>query len=249
MSIHIGYRMIDSENEFNYRCDELTNVHDGKHILFIGDSFAAGDGLDMKDTWCYKLYNQISLDEKTSGYFNVGISGSAISDSVDQFFKYCYHYGNPDTVFFVTTELHREERYVDIKSIESFVSRMYFYLEQYCKSNNIELYSFSWIKSIDLDLGSPKRHEWVDSVGNKIVRPLWTEQAKDNDFIQNNSILNNFKTFYDYTSEDMIKKVFEFDIKNKSSKKSLWAEDDCHPGTSFHDFYAEFMYSKYKENK
>jgi hypothetical protein len=123
---------------------------------------------------------------------------------------------------------------------------MYFYLEQYCRSNNIELYSFSWIKSVDLDLGIPKRHGWKDSLGNEIVRPLWTEQAKDNDLIQNNSILNNFKSFYDYSSDFMLQKVFEFDIKSKTPKKSLWAEDDCHPGTSFHDFYSDFMYSKYK---
>jgi len=240
------YAMRHSENVFDYRCDTFKNTHEEKHILFIGDSFAAGDGLEKEDTWCYKLHSKISEKEPTSGYFNAGISGSSITESIDQFFKYCYNYGNPDIVFFVTTEFYREERYIKQEFINSYIFKMYMYLEQYCKSNNIKLYSFSWVKSIDADLGKPKRHDWVNSLGKKILRPLWTEQSKDNERIEDLYTLNYFKSHHDYSSENMIKKVFEFDSKTTTPKKSLWAEDDCHPGTSFHDFYADLMYNVYK---
>lgn len=247
--VHNNYRMMDGHNKADYRCDKLTKEHDGKHVLFIGDSFAAGDGLDIEDTWCYKVYKKISEKEKTSGYFNIGTSGGAISEAVDQLFKYCYHYGNPDVVFFVTTEFNREDRYVKDSMREAFVIRMYIYLEQYCRSNGIKLFSFSWIKSIDAELGSPERYTWTDGHGNEIVRPLWTEQSRDNTKDLDYTILNQFETFYDYNGEDMVRKVFEFDIKTKTPHKSLWAEDGCHPGTSFHDFYADMMYSRYRESK
>jgi hypothetical protein len=46
------------------KLDTFSKIHEGKHILFIGDSFAAGDGLSLEDTWCYKVYNKISDKEK-----------------------------------------------------------------------------------------------------------------------------------------------------------------------------------------
>lgn len=236
-----NYNIMPKYAEENYRCDPFTKIHDGKHILFIGDSFAAGDGLEPEDTWCYKLYNKISKNEKVSGYFNAGTSGSSISQAVDQFFKYCYNYGNPDIVFFVTTEFDRDLRYSNFENLESFIYRMYFYLEQYCRSSNIQLYSFSWLKSVDLYTEEPKRY-----VYNGGTRPLWTEQTKTQQSF-NLDILYNFETFYNYDVKNMMMSVFEYDKVSKTPEKSLWAKDNVHPGTSFHEFYADFMFSKYLE--
>jgi hypothetical protein len=47
----------------------------------------------------------------------------------------------------------------------------------------------------------------------------------------------------------MIEKVFEFVIISKTPEKSLWANDKCHPGTSFHEFYADFILDKYNANR
>jgi hypothetical protein len=234
----------------NSRCDDLKNIHEGKHVLFMGDSFAAGDGLEMEDTWCYKVYNKMLKNESLSGYFNIGISGSSISESIDQFFKYCYLYGNPEVVFFITTELHRELRMVKQEMVDEFISKMYIALEQYCRSNNIELYSFSWIKPIDEILPSPERYLWNNGQGEIFIRPLWTEQSKyPHGGKFNQDLLKKFETFYDYTSDQMIEKVFEFDIISKTPEKSLWANDKCHPGTSFHEFYADFILDKYNANR
>ena len=130
-----------------YRCDEFTKQHDGKHIVFIGDSFACGDGLEKEDTWCYKVYNKIFKNNKVSGYYNLGMSGASITECIDQFFKYCGTYSNPEVVFFITTELDRDLRYTNSEQQNFFIHRTYYYLDIYCKSNNIQLYSFSWLKS------------------------------------------------------------------------------------------------------
>ena len=236
----------------NYRCDELTKIHSGKHILFLGDSFASGDGLDKEDTWCYKLYNKINKEESLSGYYNIGISSSSVSESIDQFFKYCYNYGNPDIVFFVITEFDRDLKYSTEDYLENFIFRLYFYLEQYCKSNNIQLYSFSWVKSINIEKPK-KRYLFTNSFGKQEIRPLWTEQVESQ--YQNNkhknsynlNLLESFDSFYDYSENSMIDEVFKNDTKSNSKEKSLWSMDLVHPGTSFHEFYCDFMYSKYKE--
>ena len=109
--IHNDKRLIDGNQRWDYRCDSFIKNHNGKHIIFLGDSFAAGDGLEKEDVWCYKVYQKISKIEATSGYFNLGNSGSSIGEAIDQFFKYCSIYGNPDVVFFIITEFYRDEKY------------------------------------------------------------------------------------------------------------------------------------------
>jgi hypothetical protein len=238
--------IINNRNFTDKGLNVLSKNHEGKHILFIGDSFAAGDGLSFEDTWCYKVYNKISCTEKTSGYYNLGLGGSSTYESIDIFFRYCSDYANPDVVFFVTTEISRDLKYFNKKLLEVIIKKMYFYLEQYCKSNNIQLYSFSWIKSLEPYSKEPERRT-VKYQGNDILIPLWTEQSKLDESQFNVNNFNEFETFYDYDSKKMLNSVFEYDKKSKTPKKSLWATDNAHPGTSFHNFYAEFIYQKYVE--
>lgn len=244
-----SYEMLGNYSPTNYRCDSFTKEHNGMHILFFGDSFAAGDGLEKEDTWAYKTYEKIKETTTVDGYFNIGCSGISISESIDQFFKYCYHYGNPDIAFFVTTEIGRDQKYAKDGTIDKFVTRSYMYLEQYCRSANIKLFSFSWIKSIDNEIKEPNRYWWKDGSGKQMLRPLWTEQSIDQSTLFNVDILNQFETFYSYEKDEMMRSVFEFDSKTKTPLKSLWATDLVHPGTSFHDFYSDFIYNKYLENK
>jgi hypothetical protein len=236
----------------DYNLDSFSKIHEGRHILFIGDSFAAGDGLSLEDTWCYKVYNKISSKEKTSGYYNLGFGGLSIFECIDNFFRYCSDYSNPDVVFFITTEIHRDSRYFNEKYVESLVKRMYSYLEQYCKSNNIQLYSFSWVKSVDMYSPEPERYLMTfkdhDDNDHTVIRPLWIEQAEGHQKNFGPDIFNSFDTFYDYSTKEMLFSVFEYDKKSKTPEKSLWANDGSHPGTSFHDFYADFIYKKYLKN-
>jgi hypothetical protein len=81
------------------------------------------------------------------------------------------------------------------------------------------------------------------------LRPLWTEQVDAQESLYDLDLLNDFDSFYDYTKEDMLESVYEFDKNSTTKEKSIWANDSVHPGTSFHDFYADFIYKKYLENK
>ena len=149
--------LLEDLNSSMFRCDEFKKDHSEKHILFSGDSYTWGTGLLKNEVWSKVLYDKISSDEKCSGYFNLGFPGSSIINQIFDMFKYFRSYGNPDLIFFNLTELSRfyslendkniyNARF-DFKSpniIEIISYQYYFLLEQYCISNNIKLYSFSW---------------------------------------------------------------------------------------------------------
>jgi hypothetical protein len=238
-----SYQLDIKKTSSEYRCDDFKKDHSGKHILFIGDSFASGEGLEKEDTWCYKVYNKIKEKENVSGYYNIGMVGTSITESIDQFFKYM-----PDVVFFIITEPFRDAVYAKKESVIEFIKKSYMHLEQYCRSHLTQLYSFTWLKSFDLPIKKPKRYLFKDRNNNLMVRPLWTEQIDQQKVMFNLDFLNQFKTFYDYDGEVMAKEVYKYDKQSNNPSRSLWAEDDSHPGTSFHNFYADFIYSKYLEN-
>lgn len=247
---YTGNRMNDGILLWDYRCDELKKNHSGKHILFIGDSFCSGVGLYKEDTWAYKVYKKISEHENTDGYYNIGISGSSITEAIDQFYKYCFHYGNPDVVFFILTEPNRDERHCskDKDELSGFIERMYFYMEQYCRSNNIQFLSFSWIKILQDSFIYPSKNKAVDLEGQDMYGIYWTKQSNDAaQKLDLDILLNEYKSFYKYDFEEMVKKVFYYDKKTKDKNRSMWAMDNSHAGTSFHDFWADFIYSKYKK--
>jgi hypothetical protein len=147
-------------NSYAFRCDEFTTNHKGKHVLFSGCSNTYGIGLKKEEVWAYKVYKKINETEGSSGYFNVGVGGNNIINSILNIFKYCKKFGNPDVIFINLTNELRFFNYDETKKqyrvtnykifhdkyhIAKLINyNFYFMLEQYCKSNNIKLFSFSW---------------------------------------------------------------------------------------------------------
>jgi hypothetical protein len=151
-----GYRV----NKFGYRCDEFIKIHEGKHIIFSGCSTTYGEGIpNLEDVWAKKIYNEYSKSNKVSGYYNLAISGTGIQSQVTNLFRYFSRYGNPNLIFFCISEFNRgyisktdkdclyDGFYLDdetLKIMEQINYEYYFMLEQYCKTNNIRLISWTW---------------------------------------------------------------------------------------------------------
>jgi hypothetical protein len=95
-------------------------------------------------------------------------------------------------------------------------------LEQYCESNNIQLYSFSWVK------------------------------AKQN-FIFPHEVIevpfNSFKTYHEINSDDLYNNLNKDKELDKDNKFLEFARDKMHPGTSFHNYWSNFIYDKYIKNQ
>jgi hypothetical protein len=224
-------------NSEGFRSDEFTNKHEGIHIIFSGDSNTFGMGLEKEEMWSYLTYQEISKNVKTSGYFNLGSPGSSIMTCILNIFKYCKKYGNPDAIFINLTEIARFYDYIEeldsystvfydgdnkkrvIRQIRKVVFDYYLMLEQYCKSNDIQLYSFTWD----------------------------VEDNKDGLTFCTNNIMYLFDTFYRTKGlvemwEDMISSLDENTIK---SKYFQYARDGSHFGIGPNKWWANKMIQLY----
>lgn len=261
---------IDMNDEFpegyDYsNSDPYTNRHYGLHLLFAGCSVTAGEALvdPRNDTWARKTYIKIAQDNPDiDGYYNVAYSGSTIGEQIDQIFKYCRKYGNPDAIFFLMPNVDRDGDYLgqgyEQKHIEMFLFRMYQHLDWYCKSHGIELYSFTWAENVNdgtvsaeiIPDGTYFRYWPADANTDRPggVRPTWAQQLHD--MSSPSSVLAPFDTYYFCSLKDLEKGVFKYHLKNrKTDKYTIMATDDLHQGTAYHDFWADFIYEKYKARR
>lgn len=175
---------IESDKELNsklYRSDEFSKSHDDKlHVIFSGCSVTYGSGLLLEETWSYQLWEKL---ENTSGYFNLAMEGNNVSNMVFEIIKYCSIYGNPDIIILNLPDPYRSIQPQPIKEggykfvferpilsvalenvkdvsqkakLELSVFQSYKILELFCKSQNIDLYSFSWSEDTQKTLKDPE---------------------------------------------------------------------------------------------
>jgi hypothetical protein len=147
-------------NNFNFRSDNFKNTHDDLHILFTGCSNTWGFSLYKEEMWSKILYDKIKNLNDTSGYFNLSVPGTSALSQITNIFKYFNKYGNPNIVFFNMPDPLRfysyENRLIDsnynhesLPVLQLLVYQNYLMLEQYCNSNNIKLFSFSWSENTE----------------------------------------------------------------------------------------------------
>ena len=219
-----------------FRSDNFIKNHDKSHVVFSGCSNTWGSGILKEELWTYKLYKLISQNKECSGYFNLGIVGASTASIIINLFKYFKVYGNPDFIFINFPDLLRFFCYDEInkKYSDAFYQKnsqemlklinfnYYFMLEEYCKSNNIQLYSFSWTKA--------KQNF------------LFTHEVIENPF-------SSFKTYYEIDSKDMYYNLKKEKNLDKDNEYLEFSRDKMHPGASFHGYWSNFIYKKYIQNK
>jgi hypothetical protein len=217
-------------NNYNYRCEDFKDNHDGFHILFSGCSTTFGEGLLIEEIWSKKLYNKISSKNKASGYFNLALAGVSTLEIIINIFRYIKKFGNPNFIFLNLPNDTRFYSY-DSKSknftysnLEPNTGNMQLYytaplisfqylmmLEAYCNSNKIKLNVFSW------DVGAGYGKE-------------------------------NIESFTEIKNNDLAKLIFEYKENNKNDTNATYARDGMHHGTAIHHAWSEIMYNKYIED-
>jgi hypothetical protein len=227
-------------NSHGFRCDEFTNIHEKKHILFSGCSNTYGVGLKKEEIWPYKVYEKINKEEGCSGYFNIALGGNNIIQCIINIFKYCKKFGNPNAIFI---NFPHYERFFDFKEDENeykitmnesfyhnyYINKLtvynyYFILEEYCKTNNIKLFSFTW-DLINKHLLSKNIKRYYNSTNDNFKE-------------------YNFKTFYFINVNNLNNNLFL--LKNKYDNEFFdTARDKKHRGTGIHMYWSEFIYNKY----
>lgn len=218
---------IYKNNSYGVRCDEFTKEHKGKHILFAGCSITAGTGLQQDETWASRVYSLIKNKEEVSGYYNIGVPGASTSDIIlSEIMKYCREFGNPDVLFLMLPGTDREYRFLNSEdAVKESIFRYFLVIDQYCRSNNIKLYAFTWTQSIS------GLTTWV--------HPDWIEY---------NFLYELFDTFYEVDEKKLMSDIYEYQISNKEDKKAFLASDNDHPGNMWHYAWSNFIYGRYNED-
>lgn len=234
-------------NSYNFRCDEFTNIHKKKHVLFSGCSNTFGVGLLKEEVWANLVYNKINSTEELSGYFNIGYGGSNIINSILNIFKYCKKFGNPDVIFINLPDF---KRFFEFKKDENvyrttnnnvfydnyYINKLtvynyYFMLEQYCNSNNIKLFSFTCDYLVNPKYYNEDKTEKVDSTNN-----IFKEY--------------NFKTFNYINKKNLDDTLFVLKQGHNNKLFDTARDPLPHRGYGIHIYWADFIYNKYlKKNK
>jgi hypothetical protein len=249
-------------NSYGFRSDEFTEKHEGSHLLFAGCSYTHGSGVSKKEIWAHIIYEKISKEKKCSGFFNIGFPGTSILEQSFMILKYIEKFGKPETIFWMVPPTNRgfsnfqSNNLIDMKDspsnedhvndklnkmyaeknkvdppfynidLNEFVNYMgYYSIYSYCKTNSINLYSFHWY---------PEQNN---------------EDLKSKSIFYDLSKIKNFDTFYMWEIEDMIEFCDKFSKNyNGENKKFLqMSRDGSHLGIAPHEFWADFIYSKYKK--
>ncbi len=219
----------DAELNFlSYRCDNFTNSHDGMHLLFTGCSVTWGNGLNVNEVWSKKVYDKINSITKCSGYFNLSNPGTGLYTQIVNLFKYFKTYGNPQAIFFNIPDINRFYFY-DKTSTKIYDA---FYSSQ--ESPFLKFLSYQYYLMLE---------QYCHSHQIKLFSFTWSEIGKK-DFTP----LENFSSFYKIDSDTLLDFVYEYKNNFPNDVYSVVARDGDHFGTAFHEYWYNFIYSKYEES-
>jgi hypothetical protein len=243
---HKWYDLVDISNNSNgFRCDEFIDHKDRNelHVLFAGCSVTWGDALNLEDLWSYKVYKKISEKHKATGFFSIAFPGTSIIQEIFWIIKYCIKYGNPNHIFFLMPNMGRfvnvgnignspeptlgsslmetdsnkpDEESMLLASYLTFEA--YMMLEQYCKTNNINLISSSW------SFGDSKNSN------NKYLT---------------STVFKNFETFFSLDDDGINQLEWKYEYVKNNPGATLKALDDIHPGTAEHAYFTNRMLDRY----
>jgi hypothetical protein len=250
-----------------WRSDPFKTEHVGEHILFAGCSMTMGDGLEKEDTWGYKTYQKIAETKSVDGFYNIAQSGFTCTEIINYVYKYINDYGKPDAIFIFLPDPGRDMKYVmpmdastpfpdRAEVLGGLIYNAYFALDMYCKAAGIKLIASTWVADIaGCDRGLfPGYEDKIYYPGSDVERPHWKEQLMDSERMHSmeNSVtllLSGFESFHPINPNQMEFEVFKYDNqkKGKEKKYSLIAADaGAHPGTSFHDYWSDYMFNLYQ---
>jgi hypothetical protein len=169
----------EKENDFKvnssgFRSDEFVTLNKNNfNLLYSGDSFTFGYGLNTKHMWSNILTEKIKLIKPRVRSWNVSYKGLSNIVIIKNTMSFIRNYGKPNAIFVMLTEIGRsvyfyddeyysvfppfEDEYEDKKKLQieyekHFVKENILFVEleminmlyDYCKESGIELFLCTW---------------------------------------------------------------------------------------------------------
>lgn len=226
--IHSGREDWEVEYSYNnefFRSDHFTSQHDGLHILFGGCSNTEGVGSNIQDNWSYRLYKDISKENKTSGFFNIAKGGYGWHQIFLNFKVYVEKYGAPDYYFVLHPNMVRNYIWEEKRSQWKYVQRnkgdaseQELYLEYRNKFPD-------WVTAMSLFIA------YCESVGTKFLWTTWADEQNEN-IIKSNF----FKSTFFPTEKIDRSWIHKVRPDGKTEKDDINFRDG-HPGRIYHELW------------
>lgn len=225
------------DNDY-YVSDPFKPVERDKiNLLFAGCSITVGCGVShIQKTWSYKIYELIKKERYCAGYFNVGCSGASPIEILFNIFKYIAKYGYPNYIFILFPDFGRDwakfnllgenRKFEEGNILNIFLFNMYSVLEDMCKTNNVKLFSTSWIDSVP-----------------GITDVFTAEKFKQFEEHMHKDMKDSFSTYYQINKKRFAENVYLY-IKENDPTMTIIGNDGNHPSEAVH--YAWFKEAEYQ---
>lgn len=226
-------------NDEYFRCDEFTNSHNGKHVLFAGCSETEGQGSNLENVWSYKVFNRIKDSIPVSGYFSLARGGYGWQKIITSLKIYISKYGKPDAMFVLLPNM---GRYIDWSDdLDTWFAKQEYPLFKNNRSMDIENnpalsdqtpqgYKKAFI---DFIISWRLFEDFCTASGIKLLWGTW--QAIDN---YNFSKFDIFSSFVSLPESEMFNSIVKYRKDGKLEEYDL-KKRDGHHGNLYHDYWAD----------
>lgn len=222
----------DEINSNNFRSDEFTSSHDGKHVLFAGCSVSFGDGLFKEEVWAYKLYKKLSEQTKLSGYFNLSAQGIGAVEIFKNISIYIDRFGIPDVIFVLLPNLFR---FIDYRDDRYFLTA----LNEWRYAENAALYK----KALPIFYS---QYLMLESLCRITDTKLYVSSTDHN--VSDAISLLETQRFFGFDENKKFEHAYRYSKANPEDDHVLIARDlGEHPGTGIHDYYTQEFYRLYED--
>lgn len=217
-------------NNNGHRSDNFITDHKNKHVLFSGCSYTFGESLPYMENWSGKLYNKLIKKENLSGYFNLSYPGGGIDIIINNIYKYCNKYGNPNTIFLFLPEASRKMIWHNNKYYSVMSGNNNFY-DLYWGKENAIYDIFHKIKNLE---------NFCKNSGIKLFWSTWSEQDKA--YYK----LLKFDRYINIEINDIINMSTNYKEIDMPYYRS--ARDGSHPGKAYSDGLSNIFLKEYNED-
>lgn len=242
-------------NSQNFRSDNFTKTHNGKHILFAGCSESEGEGANIEDAWTNILYKKISKKEKCSGFFNLSRSGWGWSKIILNSLIYFKEYGYPDVMFVLLPNCQRKFVFSETEFLDSMGNPLghWQYQQHYPeieKDHRSKKDARKWFTNskqynedfVNFLINWKTFNELCKTNNIKLFFSTWS-----NTDIENLLKINIFSNLVNVNPGTLgVEKMTVDYYKDHEPKSNDVFKRDGHSGVIFHNFWSEIFYKKYK---
>jgi hypothetical protein len=242
-------------NSFGHRSDEFSRLNKDKtNVLFAGCSQTFGSGLPVEETWPSILYQWMKTDnpEVSFGPYQVlSFTGGSIEKIVQNIFKYCHLFGNPNIIYFLAPDIDRQIGY-GLLEYPGAKER-----------NDVNFVDHVNMRTVTKEEIGSGKVEQVMSAEASILRSVYTLRMLEIFCIANNieliwntwgpeDALYRMIDFKKFRSDTELSEKMFYDLEEKminlpKSKYENKARDLRHDGYAVQRYFANRMYSCYIE--